>query len=361
MSEHTPLIPKPPTPLEREPVPPMTSKMLGRLFIVPALIVAMIVGSSVVVVLLFGWITTSREESIEKLVSRIEAGAGDKVIGVALLPRDKEVWQAAMELAERLQSDDPKVIKPEERPVIAERLEGILKPAQATKQTEMGQQMQEFLLTAVGRLGQPSSVPLLVSYATDNAQPPNVRRHALSGLVFMRHEPVARRAAHDLLPLLDSEEAVLRIAATVAIGALAEPNDATSLGGLTRAYRSADREVVWNATLALAQLGSKVVVPTLKDMLDRKYWEDVHLESAEVASPSTPDRKLTPVQVDGYLMLAMDAAQALHDEALKPAIEALRQDHSLQLRDHAAKIIQQWSSGPASAPSASTAHDRRVA
>src|SRR5687767_474722 len=135
MPEHTPPTETPPASHDpREPVPPMTSKTLARLFIVPAMIVAMIVGSSVIVVLLFGWITTSREESIEKLVSRIEAGAGDKVVGVALLPRDKEVWQAAMELAERLQSDDPKVIAPQDRPAIAQRLEGILKPTQAVKQ-----------------------------------------------------------------------------------------------------------------------------------------------------------------------------------------------------------------------------------
>ena len=39
---------------------PMTPRLMARLFIVPLIIVAMIIGSSVLVVLLFGWISTSQ-------------------------------------------------------------------------------------------------------------------------------------------------------------------------------------------------------------------------------------------------------------------------------------------------------------
>ncbi len=329
----------------------MTSRLMARLFIVPLLIVLMIVGSSVVVVLLFGWITTSREESVEKLLDRIEAGAGDKIMSVALLPRDKEVWQAAMELASRLQSDDPRTLPPEKRPEIAVRIEALLDRTRGVEQTTMGQEMQQFLLTALGHLKQPTSVEVLAKYATDEKQPIAVRRHALDGLVLMRELPAARSALPELLPLIDSAESTLRVAGTAAIGALAQPGDSVALSGLTAAYRSNDREVVWNATLALARLRSKVCVPTLKDMLSRGYWESIKLDSATPTKSGQGDLNLTAVQVDGYLMLSIEAAEQSRDPALEPAVEKLTQDRSLQVRDRASKALHQWSS-PGTSPSA---------
>src|SRR5882724_970301 len=95
---------------------PMTPRLMARLFVVPLLIVVMIVFSSAAVVLLFGWISEGREENIDVLIEKIESGVGDLIGGMAMLPKDREVWQAANDLAKRLQSDDPAEFPPEKRP-----------------------------------------------------------------------------------------------------------------------------------------------------------------------------------------------------------------------------------------------------
>jgi HEAT repeat protein len=327
----------------------MTPRLMGRLFVVPLLIVLMIVGSSVLVVLLFGWISTSQQESVDKLVARIEAGSGDKVFGVALLPRDKEVWQAAMELARRLDADHPQSVPVPQRAEIARRLGTILEQARGAEQHEIGREMQQFLLTALGNLGQAGTIDVLEKYATDQKQPVSVRRHAIGALVLMRGEPAARESIPALIPLMDSPEPVLRIAATVAVGALAPPHDPVAIAALTRAYRSSDREVAWNAALALARLGSDAALPLLQDMLTRRHWETQKVEIPGAARPGEPERRLSPAQVESYLLLSIDAAAALGDPKLKPHIHKLQDDPSLQVRDRARKALQNRSSSqPAS-------------
>lgn len=343
---------QPPTPSPQDAdAPEMSGRLLARLFAVPLLIVIMIVGSSVVVVLLFGWISTSQQLPITRLVEQIEAGAGDKVFSVALLPRDKEVWQAAMELANRLRSDGAEVIPPEQRADIARRLGAILDRHRGVEQTEMGQEMQQFMLTALGQIGEPASAPIIAAYATDERQPGRVRQHAVGALVLMRDTPAARELYPQLAALLESSDTALRISGTVAIGALAERGDPEAIAILARAYRSGDREVVWNAALGLARLGTSIALPALQDMLTREYWESQRVDLPKRSPDQEAQRGLTPVQVDGYLMVAIDAARQLGDPALRPAVEHLAGDRSPQVSTHARTALLQWDAPTGTSPS----------
>lgn len=349
MTDHTPPTDPPlPSGDSDETPPDMSASLLARLFAVPLLIVAMIVGCSVMVVLLFGWISTSQEESIEKLLARIEVGTGEKVMDVAMMPQDREVWQAAMELSRRLQSDDPRDLPPEKRPDVAHRLAKILDHTRTGDQTEMAQEMQQFLLTALGWLREPESVGVVEAFASDESQSLNVRRHAVGALVLMRTLPEARGAYPSLLPLLDSPEPVLRVAGVVAIGVLADRGDAVAIKALSEAYRSDDREVTWNATIALARLGAHLVTPMLTDMLDRSYWEQVELDLPDVPSGQGEPRRLTPTQVEGYLVLTIEAAQTLGDPSLQAPVKALMDDTSSRVRERASQASSAW---PSSAPS----------
>ncbi len=321
-----------------EVAPEMTPRLLGRLFLVPLLIVIMLVGASAAVVLLFGWITRPAEVSIPALVSRIEAGSGEKVLGVMMLPRDREVWQAAMDLSRRLESIDEQELPPQMRPEIARRLGEVLAKSRAGSQQDMGREMQRFLLLALGRLRQPESVEVLVAYATDASQPVEVRQDAMSALVLMRDQDAAKNAVQALTPLLESPEPVIRIVATVAIGALATRDDAAVIEALSRASASNDREVVWNATLALARLGSERAVPGLMDMLDRGYWDKIRTKGIGGAE----GQALSAQAKDAYLILAIEAAGALGAGALRPSVEALAKDASLPVQDQARKALEQW-------------------
>ncbi|MCE7927094.1 MAG: hypothetical protein DYG91_01140, partial [Chloroflexi bacterium CFX7] len=81
----------------------MNLSLLARLFGVPLLIVVMIIGSAVLVVLLFGSITTEQDRSVGELLGVMEREPVGKVFDLAMMPQDKEIWQAAKELAARLQ------------------------------------------------------------------------------------------------------------------------------------------------------------------------------------------------------------------------------------------------------------------
>src|ERR1044071_4625262 len=102
--------------------PPMTKTLLARLFVVPAILVSMLVLGLMGVVILFGWPGIGQRPSVEQLMTDIEqVGAGERQLGVALLPRDKDVWLAAQELAERLKNPS-KELKPDEVSPTSERL-----------------------------------------------------------------------------------------------------------------------------------------------------------------------------------------------------------------------------------------------
>jgi HEAT repeat protein len=207
--------------------------------------------------------------------------------------------------------------------------------------------MQQFLLTALGNLGQASSVRLLTTYATDSQQPRDVRRGAINALVLMRKEPSAGEAIPELIPLLEDPEPVLRLSATVAIGALATPGDAVALAALTRAYRNNDREMSWNAALALGRIGSDAALPLLKDMLTRRYWESQKVDMPGAERPGEGPRRLTPTQIESYLIVTIDAVAGLHDKSLQPLAQQLKDDPSLQVRDRARKAVQKWSASQA--------------
>lgn len=356
MPDHEPLNAEPSVPASAPPAgdEPMTPRLMARLFVVPLLIVVMIVFSSAAVVLLFGWISESQEQSVEVLVERIKSGVGNLVLGVAMLPEDREVWQAASDLARRLQSDDPRDLPVEKRPVVAAQLADVLVKTRGVRQTPMGQEMQRFILTALGRLAEAGQVGLITDYATDDNVPTDVRKHAVGVLIESRTRNEAMtRATRDawprLAPLIDSPEVVLRIHAVMAVGALAEAGDAGAIGLLTRAYHGNNREVVWNATLALARLHSPVCIPQLLDMLSRAEWEKVRVEVPE--RPGQEGPKLPPARVDEYLKVSIDAARMLGDERLREAVHKLTADSSLQVKDHARRALEKWpqsATGPAS-------------
>jgi HEAT repeat protein len=132
----------------------------------------------------------------------------------------------------------------------------------------------------------------------------------------------------------------MRISAVIAVGALAPQGDPQAIAELTRAYRNEDREVVWNASLALARLGSATSVPMLQDMLTRKYWDGITMDLPTL--PGDAPRPLSAHIRNEYLKVTIDAAAELGDPRLKPAVEALANDPVLQVKDHAHKALERW-------------------
>ncbi len=298
----------------------MTPGMMGRLFIVPALIVCVLMGVAVVVVL-FGTTSMEQADSIDELLARLEQGGGDRQFDPVLMPREKTYWQAAQTLARRL-SD--KHLEPGEIEPTAQRLIAILgKLGPGRDLEEPGGRQQYFVMMALSQLGTASGVEALADYLHDASG--GGRIAAMRALAAMGNVPDATDALSAVLPMLEDQHTTVVLVACAAVGALAEPGDAAAIAALS-ATLEADREVQWNAAMALARLGSVRGKRVLMNMLDRSYWEGVGLDYEE--SGRMVRRKYTDVEVSNYLTVAIKAASCLDDVELQGLISGLRGDQS---------------------------------
>jgi len=101
----------------------------------------------------------------------------------------------------------------------------------------------------------------------------------------------------------------------------------------------ADREIQWNAALALSRLGSKRGKLVLMNMLDRSFWEGIDLKYEE--DGATVRRKFTEAEVEYRLRAAIDAASRLDDDQLRALVVKLsRNDKSPVVRDAALKACE---------------------
>lgn len=305
----------------------MTPALLARLFIVPALIVSAMICLAVVVVL-FGGVSVGQRPPISDLVATIESASGSHSFSVAFMPRDREVWQAAQELATRLQRRDQE-LHPDEIEPLAKRIEQILAGLKATDDKDDSvPTKRRFLLLALARLGTDSAVDALVANLADAS--PETRQTAVRGLMEMHAVSAARAGVDKLFRLIDDESSAVRLVACLAIGLLAEPHDAAAIAALRGALASSDRELRWNAATALARLGDSGGKAELLAMLDRGYWEQTRVTYADDAGRHI-DRPFEPAEVSNYLVVAIDAAARLPDAELHRGIERLVQDRSAQV------------------------------
>jgi len=148
------------------PVEPLSASMLTKMFGVPLLIITVIVGGAVCVVLLFGAPSAPKAHSLDYLLHALEISGGQRNAGM-LLPREKEHWQAGLELTERLKKNE---FSPEQKATAATRLIQMVESEMAstskpvashdnpTKQFQFSGAMRlQFLIRALGRTNQSGS------------------------------------------------------------------------------------------------------------------------------------------------------------------------------------------------------------
>ena len=323
-----------------ETAPPMTKTLLARLFLVPAILVSMLVVGLMTVVLLFGWPGLGQRPPLSKLLDDMESGGGDRQLGVALLPRDKEVWLAAQELAERLKQRD-KELKPEEIGPLADRLSSLYQSLSRADPMSQGQRLlAEFTLLALARLDTTRSVDTLTAALEDRDA--TLRQTGLRGLVEMRTNPATRSAVAAVVRLLDDPTAEVRIVACAALGQIAPRDDRRAIDALAEKL-SQDRESQWNAALALGRLGSTRGKGVLLSMLSRGEWERTRVQYLE--DGRQVDRPLTPERISQYMCAAIQASAGLGDADLHKAIEALRRDSSVAVKQCAMDALKEQKNG----------------
>lgn len=322
-----------------------TPSLMGRLFVVPAVLVALFICLSVVV-LLFGGLSVGQRPTIAELLQTIERGSGRHTAGVMLMPRDREVWQAAQELASRLLRKEQE-LTPIEIDEAVTRIERILRemPTTSADEDDARQPKRLFLTLALARLGTDEAIRVVGEFL--NSDDAMVRQFALRGLVELRDRPPVQSYVPRMLELLNDPSHEVQMIACLAVGSIAAPKDLSAIRAL-REKLAADREVQWNAALALARLASAAGKPVLLNMLSRPYWEKTRVEYVDGSRPV--DRSLTEAEVSGYLRASVEAAGGLADADVRSAIRALGNDRSADVR----AAVRTALSGPPDAPASAS-------
>ncbi|MCH7870592.1 MAG: HEAT repeat domain-containing protein [Planctomycetes bacterium] len=316
-------------------VRPMTAGLMTRLFAVPALIVGVVITCALLVTLAFGWIAAGQEESIEDLITRVTSGTGDKAFGVLLLPKDKELWQAALELARRLKQPE-KEISAEKLPQIASQLRagvsGIVemqRPYSPATRKRM-----HLLAVALGRLKQPSAIDQFESMLTDDDAA--VRKAAVSGMAELGSIPEMRERASSLIPVLnDDPVAEIRLIAATALGQIADPGDQAVIDALRTQLVDED-EVRWNVALALVRLGNESGKVDILDMLSREYWQNRQIRDDPESDQTRP---ISEAEIGRNIRSALTALDRVRDSEIRSAIRVLADDSNLNVAGDAREVL----------------------
>lgn len=328
-------------------VEPISLSLLGRLFGVPLIIIGVIVGGAIIVVVLFGAQSAPEGRSIDAVLGALETSTGERSAAI-LLPREKELWQAALELSLRLEKKDSE-LDADQLKTVVERLRGLVRDGLANvdrimeqgdsrdRQKALRSARLGFLIRALGKTGDAAAIADLVEIAGHAHDV--YRRVAIQQLGDMYDSPEARKAVSAIVSTLTdgaplSDET--KLVACTALSVLADRGDSSATDALTSTLRlSGGGEVEWSAALALARLGSSAGKSALIDLLDRSFWEADGRYVTEDGKGNKLRFSMPAHRVDINLMAAIDAAANLGDKDLWDAIDRLKSDPSVAVRGKA--------------------------
>ncbi len=330
-------------------VEPMTWSLLGRFFGLPLVIIGTIVGGAVLVVILFGGPAAPEKFTVDQLLQALESSGGERSAGI-LLPREKELWQRAVELSERLRNKD-KELTPVELRMTADRLSAMILSELDTlaevggegeaKQGTLRSSRLEFMIRALGRTELPTAVATLVGIVGRRAEPfSSAAMLQLGELPDV--EGIAAAVPAMTATLKASTGAETLLVAATAVSLLAEVGDREVIDALSAVCIAHEGEVAWSAALALARLGSTEGKSTLLDLLDREFWESGERYSVTDKSGTVHRYPMPRSRVDEYLKAAIEAAMETVDPETRAMIEKLASDASPLVEGAAKKAIAGW-------------------
>jgi len=267
---------------------------MGRLFIIPAVIVALSIG----VFLLFGWVASEGKGAREYLQEVRQASAGRR-------------WQAAFEFSRILVSDEAA----RKDPRLGAEVAALLGDPKTDDPL-----IRRYLILALQEIGDPAHAPAVEAALDDPDQ--TVRLYAARAMAGLG-EGVA---SPGLLAMASDDDPALR---KMAIYALGRSGDTGAVAAILPHLDDPVVDVRFNAALALAVLGDRSGVDVIRNMLDGGYLERIE--------------GITESQKIEARLNAIQAAYRLADPELKPMVEKLsRNDGSLKVRDAALRSLQAW-------------------
>lgn len=280
-------------------------RQVSRLFILPAIIVAVIAFCA----LLAGglWVLLKESNDPSKYLEQIKAGGGNRR------------WQAAYELAKVIAATDGEVDDQTARALVE---------AFHSAETD-DPRVGRYLILALGRVKRPESLGALREALEDDDT--DTRIYAMWGLGSQGDTAAAPTIAR----ALTDQDAGVRKMAAYALGFLADPETLPALRG---ALDDRTPDVRWNAALALARVGDPAAEEQLLAMLDRPYLEGL----TDVDGNRLLDgERLREVMINGIRGVAL-----LGDQVSPAARERLRElaasEPDLRVRDAAIKALESF-------------------
>ncbi len=277
----------PPQPPAPDPEPGVSWRGLAlQLFVLPAVIVAACVG----VFLLFGSLTDEGKDAKAVLEEIRRADRG--------MPWDRNArWYAALELPQRIARERESLRRD---PAFCRDLIDLFEDANAPDP-----EMRAWMAIALGKLGDPQAIPVLVQGLSEEGETRKRVRYACAWALGALQ---ARQAVPALSALSADPFPPVRKMAAYALGAVGDP---PALAALRKALEDPVPEVRWTAAMWLGRRGDPSAVPVLASLLDPK-------------TAAT----LPPAEREALVAQAAKAAGVLRDPALKPLVEALARDAS---------------------------------
>ncbi len=329
-------------------IEPITLSMLGKFFGVPFLIIALIVGGAVCVVLLFGGPATAPHRTVWALLQSLEANSGERSMGL-LLTQEKELWQTALELSNRLENKD-KELSADELQEVADRVTKLLRAdlvhldKMATFDEERVQQVDlrstrlVFLIRALGRTALDDAVAPLVEVVRSRQEPySTVAIHELANL----HTLVSGDELVTIISQIvrESDRTETLLTACPALSVLAEPGDAVAIEALKSVYLGHEGEVSWSAALSLARLGSTAGKSSLMDLLDREFWSSAERYEKKDESGQVHRYPMPQGMIERWLLATLDVVLKVDDTDLWEMVDQLKSDPSLAVQARANELI----------------------
>lgn len=349
----TPSSAPPIDPAAGEPLDPPGVTLVVRLFVIPAVIVAVAVGVMFVIGLLAG-----QAPSVEESIAGLRHQGGGRTMDVLLGPGSKQRYLYAKAIIDQMKQGMPV----EARVKLADELIDVLDNFTNVAEGDI----RNLLLMALGRVWQKplSDEPAdpaadasrdkvanaLLRYADD----PNVqaRKAALLAMAFLKGRPETAQFIPKLVAVVGDARADLdvRLAAATALGPLADPTDARVVEALNAVVRQTsdprEAELIWSAALTLAQLGQEDAADTVVRLLDRAELDALKVYDRE-ADPRNPSmRPLTDQEKQRFIINAMEGAKHLDAPVVWEKIARLStNDPSDRVRYAAREVLQRRYSG----------------
>src|SRR5947207_1456120 len=330
-------------------VEPPSVKLIVRLFVIPLFIVAAAVGVMFLIGLMAG-----REPSFDEAIARLKNPGGGRTADYLIGPGAKQRYLDAKALTDRMKSG----MSAEERIRLSDELIDLLDNHVQADEGEV----QHFVLLALGRVWQGASADSSEAAASREkviqtlmryASAPNVatRKAAILATVYLAGQPESRRVIPMLVEKLNDakEDLDVRIAAATALGPLASPEDRNAIDALQAATRDTNpenAELVWSASLSLAQLNQPDVADTILKLLSRDELSKVQYFDRETDPKNPSFRTLSEQEQQRILINTMLGAHELQVPAVEEKLMDLTEhDPSPRVRAAGMQILSGQTSG----------------